>query len=215
MKKSILYLLIISGTFLFSFTKDRYKAAMKDTLEALYQAQSQSEWMDAANKFERIGAAEKDKWLPFYYSAYCYVLMATAEKDLTKLDGYLDTADGNIENAEKLKGDMVEILALKSFSSMMRITVDPATRGQEYSLKSAGYLQQANQLDDQNPRVLLMLGQIQYGTAQFFGSGTAEACAMFSNAEKLFENEIVDGTSILPCWGKQQVLAMIEQCKNK
>ncbi len=214
MKKSILYPLIISVVFLFSFNKNGYHTAMKDTIDVLYQAKIQQELMDVANKFERIGIAEKDKWLPYYYSAYCFVLMSTIEKDISKLDGYLDIADGNIEKAEKLKGDIVEILTLKGFSSMMRIGVDPATRGQEYSMKSVAFLQQANQLDGQNPRVVLMLAQMQYGTAQFFGSGTAEACAQFSNAKKLFEEEENDSESILPSWGKQQAQVMLEQCNN-
>ena len=212
MKKSILYPLLISVVFLFSFNNNGYQAVMKDALKVLSKSQSQPKLINLANRFDRIGAAEKDKWLPYYYSAYCFVLVATSEKDQKKLDGYLDTADNNIEKAGKLNGDKAEILTLKGFSSMIRINVDPAVRGQEYSMRSAAYLQQANQLDDQNPRVQLMLAQMQYGTAQFFGSGTDEACAMFSNAKKLFEEEEDDNKGILPSWGEQQTQAMLEQC---
>ncbi len=212
MKKSILYLLVISGIFFFSFNKKRYESAMKNSIDALSQAKTQADLMNTANKFERIGSAEKDKWLPFYYTAYCFVLVANSEEDPKRLDSYLNIADRNIEKAEKLKGDKVEILALKGFSTMMRISVDPEDRGQEYSMRSAAFLQQANQLDNQNPRVQLMMAQMLYGTAKFFDSGTSEACVQFSYAKKVFEEEENDKDDILPSWGKQQVLDMLKLC---
>lgn len=206
--------MIISTVLLFSFNIKKYEAAMKNALGVLDQAESQAEWINVANKFERIGTAEKDKWLPYYYSAYCYILMTTTENDLTKMDRYLDIADSNIEKAEKLNGNKVEILTLKGFSTMMRIIVDPATRGQEYAMRSSEFLQQANQIDDENPRVHLMLAQMQYGTAQFFGSDTEEACALFSKAKTKFEEEENAVIGILPSWGKHQVQTMLDQCNR-
>jgi len=97
---------------------------------------------------------------------------------------------------------------------MMRISVDPATRGQEYSMKSAGYLQQASLLDDQNPRVNLMMAQMLFGTAQFFGKGTDEACQKFEDAKTKFEEEEKEGRGIQPAWGKPQVISMLKNCDN-
>ncbi len=186
---------------------------MENTLAEMHKAKTIAEIQAVANKFERIGAAEKNKWLPYYYASYCYIMKTTLEKDVTKWDSYLDTADGILDIAVKFKKvDMVEILALKGFSSMMRINVDPATRGQEYSMKSAGYLQQAHQMDDKNPRVNLMMAQMLYGTAQFFGKGTEEACQKFWEAINLFDTEKAKGRGILPAWGKPQVEAMLKQC---
>ena len=176
--------------------------------------QNLSDLVTIANKFDRIGSAEKDQWLPYYYSAYCYILMTTQESDVTKWDDYLNTADANIGKAEVLEANMVEILALKGFSSMMRINVDPAVRGQEYSMKSVGYLQQANQLDEQNPRVILMMAQMQYGTAQFFGSDTAPICDQFKKAVELFDQQSKDSDSILPSWGKPQAQSMVKNCEG-
>ena len=206
--------LISASTLLLSFNPGGYEAAMKSTLGDMKNIQNQSDLVDIANKFDRIGAAEKDQWLPYYYSAYCYILMTTQESDVTKLDDYLNTADVNIGNAEKLNPDMVEILALKGFSSMMRINVDPAARGQEYSMKSVGYLQHANQLDDNNPRVILMMAQMQYGTAQFFGSDTTPICDQLKKAVELFDQESNDSASIFPSWGKPQALSMVKNCEG-
>jgi hypothetical protein len=214
MKNLLLTTLISASALLVSFNTGGYETAMKNTLDELKNIQNLSDLVAIANKFNRIGAAEKDQWLPYYYSAYCYIIMTTQESDVTKWDDYLNTADNNIGKAEKLNPDMVEILALKGFSSMMRINVDPAVRGQEYSMKSVGYLQQANQLDDQNPRVILMMAQMQYGTAQFFGSDTAPICNEFKKAVELFEQQSNDPDSILPSWGKPQAQSMVKNCEG-
>ena len=187
---------------------------MKSTLDEMNKIENLTDLVAIANKFDRIGAAEKDQWLPYYYSAYCYILMTTQEPDITKWDDYLNTADINISKSEKLNPDMVEILALKGFSSMMRINVDPAVRGQEFAMKSVEYLQQANQIDDENPRVILMMAQMQYGTAQFFGSDTAPICNEFKKAVKLFEQQSNDADSILPSWGKPQAQSMVKNCEG-
>ena len=97
---------------------------------------------------------------------------------------------------------------------MMRINVDPAVRGQEYSMKSVAFLQQANQLDNNNPRAILMLGQMQFGTAQFFGSGVEEACEMFARSKELFDLELDEDRGIQPSWGRPNAAAMLKNCKG-
>lgn len=213
MKNTLIYTLTILSFFLLAFTKGGYQTVMETAIDEMYKANTVINIQTVANKFDRIGAAEKNKWLPYYYSAYCFVMMTTQEKDLTKWDGYLDAADEILDKAIKLKKpDIVEILALRGFSNMMRISVDPATRGQEYSMKSAAFLQQAHLLDEQNPRVNLMMAQMLFGTAQFFGKGTDEACQKFANAKALFVKEETGGRGILPSWGKPQVESMLKHC---
>jgi hypothetical protein len=214
MKNLQLITLVTAVALLFSFNSGGYEAAMKSTLDDMSKIQNLSDLVAIANKFDRIGAAEKDQWLPYYYSAYCYILMTTQESDVAKWDEYLNTADANIIKSEKLNPNTVEILALKGFSSMMRINVDPAARGQEYASKSVGYLQQAFKLDEQNPRVILMLAQMQYGTAQFFGSDTAPICNQFKKAVELFDQQSGDSDNIMPSWGKPQALSMVKKCEG-
>ena len=215
MKNLLTYTLLALTVLLFSFTKGGYEAAMESAIAEMNQAKGLDDIQSVANKFERIGAAESKKWLPSYYQAYCFIMMTTREKDLTKWDGFLDRADGLLEQSQKKKkADMVEILALKAFANMMRISVDPATRGQEYSMKAAGYLQQASLLNDQNPRVNLMMAQMLFGAAQFFGKGTEEACQKFEDAKLKFEEEEKEGRGILPSWGKPQVESMLKNCGN-
>ncbi len=215
MKNVLTYTLIALTFFLFSFTKGGYEVAMKNAITEMNQAQGLEDLKSVANKFERIGAAESKKWLPSYYQAYCFIMMTTREKDVTKWDGFLDRADALLEQSQKIKkANMVEILTLKGFSAMMRISVDPSVRGQEYSMKSAGFLQQAYQLDNKNPRANLMMAQMLFGTAQFFGSSTDEACQKLMNTKNLFEKEEEEDSGIQPVWGKPQAEKMLKKCKT-
>ncbi len=214
MKK--LFIPLLLSLPMLAFSNNDFETAMQANLDKLKQATTVTELQTVANTFERIAAAEKKEWLPRYYAAYCYVLMTTLDEELAHWDGYLDTALALLEQSEKVKkANKVEILALKGFVAMMRISVDPATRGQEYSMKSANYLQQAYQLEAQNPRVTMLMGHMLYGTAQFFGSSTDEACAKFAEALTLFEQEETTDTGIKPHWGKPEAKRMLAQCNSK
>ena len=143
MKK--LVILLFSLLSFATYSQNKYEQAMNSTIEAIGNFETADDLLRLASKFERIAAAEQDKALPYYYSAYCYILLSSVDKDVSKIDYYLDMADSNIGKAEEMKDLDVELLVLRGFSSMMRITADPATRGQEYSMKSVEYLQSANQ----------------------------------------------------------------------
>lgn len=213
MKNLILVILLLTISF-YSKANDGYVKAMSAAIEKMYSAREVNAFIDAANSFDRIAAVEKDEWLPSYYAAFCYSMLATKKSELEKADIYLDKADAYLLVALEKGGDEVEILVMQAFSSMMRISVDPATRGQEFSMKAAGYLQQASMINSDNPRVMLMMGQLQFGTAQFFGAGTEEPCNTFKKSIILFEEEAKADPGINPSWGKDQALSMLKNCKG-
>jgi Tfp pilus assembly protein PilF len=69
-------------------------------------------------------------------------------------------------------------------------------------------------LDAQNPRAMLLMAQMELGTAQFFGQGPEKACGMVQNSIKLFEQEEsrqADAT-LTPVWGKDMAVKIAEQC---
>lgn len=207
-----LYMVVLA---LMAFDGNDFTAAIKASLSKMHQAKTVEDLHSVANTFERIGATEKKEWLPYYYAAYSYVMMTTFDADVTQWDKYLDAADALLAKAEMVKkNNKAEILALKGFSAMMRINVDPAVRGQEYSMKSGNYLQQAYQLDAKNPRVIMLMGHMLYGTAQFFGSSTDEACSKFAEAKTLFEQEETNTEGINPRWGKPEAIRMLNRCRG-
>lgn len=192
--------------------QDKYTENMMKNIMAGYKAQTVAEHQEAANALERIAAAEKTKWEPFYYVSYNYIMMTNYEKDVTKKDSYLDLATKALDQAKTLKPNDSEITALEGFIYMMRITVDPASRGQEYSGKAYRSFGTAVSLNPENPRALVLMSQMQYGTAQFFNSPTTEACATIQKSLEKFETYKADN-ALAPQWGKAFAESLKGNCK--
>jgi hypothetical protein len=210
MKNTLAILFVLSVTAITA--QDKYSETMLKNIDAAYQAKTVAEHQATANTFERIAAAEKTKWEPYYYAAFSNIMMANLETEGTKKDVYLDLATKDLDLAKALKANDSEITALEGFVYMIRVTVDPATRGQEYSGKAFRSFSTAVALNPENPRALALLAQMQYGTAQFFGNSTAEACATVDKSLQKFET--YKATNVLsPQWGKQLAEDLKANCK--
>jgi hypothetical protein len=191
---------------------DKYTETMQKNITIVYTATAPAELQNAVNTLERIGAAEKSKWEPFYYASFGYVMMANKEKDGTKKDTYLDQASAALAKAQALRPNDSEIVAMEGFIQMIRINVDPATRGQQYSGLATQNFRKAISLNPDNPRALALLAQMQFGTAAFFGSSITEACT--TNTQALEKFETTKPTDPLaPRWGKGMAESMKEKCK--
>lgn len=210
MKTTILILLTLAFSVSVN-ANDKYTETMQKNIDAVYKAQSIADIQNAVNTFERIGEAEKTKWEPFYYAGFGYVMMATREKEATAKDSYLDLALKAIEKAKAIRIDESEIIALEGFVHMMRVTVDPASRGQQYSGLAFQSFGKAVAMNPENPRALALLAQMQYGTAQFFGSPTTEACTTLSKSLEKFDTFKSDNP-LAPKWGKGMAEEMKARC---
>jgi hypothetical protein len=165
-----------------------------------------------ANTFERIGDAEKTKWEPYYYQAFAYTMLANKEQDGTKKDAYLDNAVKAVEKCKAIVADESEVTAMEGFILMIRVTVDPASRGPQFAGLSVQYFKKALAQNPENPRPMAMLAQMQYGTAQFFGSSVTEACATAKAAIVKFE-QFKSDSPIAPVWGKGMAESMMLGCQ--
>ncbi|MEP2671629.1 MAG: hypothetical protein ABJH04_21675 [Cyclobacteriaceae bacterium] len=210
MKISILILFSFCSTLLFA--NDKYEQAMQTNIQAIYKAQTAEEMQQSINAFERIGAAEKSKWEPFYYASFGYIMMSTREEDGVKKDALLDKATEVLKKASSIKQNDSEITALEGFIYMMRVTVDPASRGQQYSGLAMQTFGKALGLNPNNPRAMALMAQMEFGTAQFFKASTADACATASTAIEKFETFDSDNP-LAPRWGKESAMRVVSQCK--
>ena len=211
--KIIILLVALVGYKPLTYANDnKYAEAMLKNIQAVYTAQSIPELQSAVNSFERIGTTEKTKWEPYYYAAFGYVMMAVQEQDKGKKDSYLDQATLAVGKAKAINENESEIIALEGFVHMIRVTVDPATRGQQYSGLAMQAFGMAAKLNPENPRALTLMGQMQFGTAQFLGSSTAEACATIDAALQKFAT-FKPANSLAPQWGKASAERAKEKCK--
>jgi tetratricopeptide (TPR) repeat protein len=198
----------------FVFANGQFEKAMGKNIPAMFQAADAESLQSAINQLNRIGEAEKNRWEPYYYAAFGYVRMMSMSEGAEKQDGFLDQALAAIDQAETIDADNSELVALRGYVHMMRVTVDPASRGMQYSGMAFNDFNKALKLNPENPRAHYLLGRMQYGTAQFMGGGDGGACESFNNAKKLFEAQSTD-QSIAPSWGAESNEEVIGQlCKG-
>jgi hypothetical protein len=202
-------LALLLTLFLFS---DKYSEQMTNNILVVYTSSSNEEILKSVNVFERIAAAEKTKWEPYYYASFGYVMMATKEADGAKKDLLLDMAKSAIDKATAIKPNESEIAALEGFIHMFRVTIDPASRGQEYSTKAMQSYGKALGLNPENPRALALMAQLQFGTAKFFNQQPTEACQSAQKALALFEAKPFE-LSIAPTWGREMAAELVKACK--
>lgn len=197
-----------------AFANDaKYYEQMGKQIRAVYTAKSVDEYQSAVNALDRIAAAEKTKWEPYYYSAFGNIMLANMEKESSKKDGYLDLALAAVEKGKSLAPNESELVAMEGFVHMIRLTVDPATRGQQYSGLSMQTFGKALAMNPNNPRALALMAQMQFGTAQFFNQQPTEACQTARKALEVFNSAAPTGNQLAPMWGKEMAEQMVTNCK--
>jgi hypothetical protein len=211
--KTIISFLLIAVSTTFAFPNDaNYFETMAKNIEQVYKAKTMEELQQAVNVLDRVGNAEKTKWEPHYYACFGYVMMANRESDITKKDSFLDQAQASIDKAILLAPNESEVIAMQGFIHMIRVSIDPATRGQKYSTLAMQALGKANGLNPENPRALALIAQMQFGTARFFKSETTEACATTAKALEKFSTYKSENP-LAPVWGKSMTEELLGQCK--
>ncbi len=195
-----------------AFANDgKYVEVMQKNITTVYTAQTIPDLQAAVNSLERIASAEKTKWEPYYYVSFGYLMIANRESDGAKKDGYLDLALAAVEKGKELAPAESEIIALEGFVHMLRITVDPASRGQKYSGLAYKSFGKAVAMNENNPRALSLLAQMQFGTAEFFNSPTTEACGTLTKSIGKFATFKTDNP-LAPQWGKQMAEGLKAKC---
>lgn len=189
----------------------RFEQALQSSISELRTAESVPELQQVANKLERISQAEEGEWLPNYYLAYAYLQMAakSKEKEATR---FLELSQQQLDKLQETAPQNSEVLALQGYKHMIYVAADPANRGAAYTPRTMEAFQRAIGLDANNPRAYLLMGQMQYGVANFFGSPTTEACQLIQRANQLFEEE--EESALLPRWGKEAAVASSRMCEG-
>lgn len=216
MKKYILVLILLALLSLVAnANNDAYLKAMQKSISQLWQAQTVVELQDAANCFGRIAELNPEEWLPPYYMAVSYAMMGfRSDESVSTRDHYYSIAQTHIEKAAALSPDNSEVVALTGFITMGQLSVDPQTRGQQLSPLAMQTLGKALALKPNNPRALVMMAQMELGTAQFFGQGPEKACNWLNRSLEAFAQEAstTANSDIQPRWGSLMAEQMKGQC---
>ncbi|MEH6408302.1 MAG: hypothetical protein V7767_13565, partial [Leeuwenhoekiella sp.] len=125
MKLSALILALFISTYV--FPQDQYQNGMQKAM-SIY---SEGKVDEAANLFERIGKAENDKWLPYYYVAQININKSWRLKDESQLKAQLDKAQEYINLAKTYSKDNAEIMVLQAHLYTAWVSFD----GQRYGMQ--------------------------------------------------------------------------------
>ncbi len=192
----------------------RYQEAMLSNLELLNHANGNEDYLNCANRFERIAAAEKTEWLPYYYASYSCILISFNETDNTKKDLILDRAQQLLDSAFAINGDESELYVLQAFLYPSRITVDPVSRGMVYMDKCFQSLETAKSLNPGNPRIYFLEGIMKVHLPESMGGGTGLAKSLFTDAKIKFET-FQPENSLMPVWGAEANRSELEKISGE
>jgi hypothetical protein len=139
--------------------------------------------------------------------------MAFQEQDKSKIDAYLDQAQKFIDRALEIKKDESEISVVQAMLHQARINVDMMGRGMEYSMKANECLEQAKEINAENPRIYFLQGQNVFYTPEQFGGGKKNALPIFQLAKEKFD-KFVPASQLAPNWGKEMNEQLLAQCQQ-
>lgn len=213
--KNLILVFLMSVSFCSVFGQDaKYVKAVEKNIAQMDSARTAADYISLSNNFERIAKAEKDKWEPYYYSAFCRVIASFMDTVKAKRDSYIDKADDMITLADSLKPENSEIFTMKGFIGQARMTIDPMNRWQRYGASSMGDIQKAKKLDAANPRPDYLIGQSLLYTPENFGGGKAKALPVLEESLAKYK-EFKPADSIAPNWGQKQVEDLLAKIKEK
>ena len=218
MKNSFFILVFLLLPFLHVTAQDgaaAYPKAMQGGISQMKKAKTAEDFNATANTFSRISEAMPGEWLPGYYKNLARLNGLGGAPAGKEKDQQLEEILAEIDLLLKQQPNNSELLTLKGYQHLLYMASDPASRGQQWSAKTIQVLHEAIGANPQNPRALLLMGQMQFGMAQFMKSSTDEACKLFRKANELYAAEQNKAEALAPSWGAETAQRMQQNCEQK
>ena len=210
MKKTVVTLFTVTLMLASVAQSSSFEWAMKQNIAKLDTLSTAEGFLNLANNFERIGNAEKSKWQPFYYAAYCYTAMAYLSPDKNMIDPLADKAESILQQADALEKNNSEISCLFAMINSCRILVDPVSRFQTKGREAQMQLAKAKLENADNPRVYLLQARMQLRTPEGLGGGKKAAKESAETAVQKYR-DFKPGNSMAPNWGEQQAKSLLDK----
>lgn len=207
------HVLIIIGMFFsgMALAQTKYDGAMTKGLEQLKAAKSVDDMLSASAFFERVGDAEKDKWLPYYYAAYANYVTAWMNPKLDK-DKVAEKSNDLLTKAEAIEPNNSELFCMRQMTATLQMVVDPMSRWQSYGAQANSAIEKAIKADPNNPRIYYLKGQSLMNTPEAFGGGKAVAKKLFEKSVELYKN-FQPASPYHPVWGKEEAEKLLAACQ--
>tara|TARA_R110002020_G_scaffold133131_7_gene297132 strand:- start:327 stop:950 length:624 start_codon:yes stop_codon:yes gene_type:complete len=168
---------------------------------------------EAANLFERIGNAEQDKWLPYYYVAQININKSWTLKDEAVLKAQLDKAQEYVNLAKTFSKNNPEIMILQAHVYTVWLAYDGQRYGMKYAPLVAEIYNKAIAIAPDNPRVVLNKAEWDMGSARYFGEDIKPYCKDIERSLELFAN-FDNEDPFYPKWGKERAEEVLKTCNE-
>jgi hypothetical protein len=198
-----------------NYAGNKYENAMKQNIKKIGECKTASDYITTANNFERIALAENNKWLPYYYGSFLYVLAGYADSSKSQKDAYLDKSVELVNKADSLEPGNSEVYTLRGMIAQARMQIDPMNRWKKYGPEADKNFKNAIAADSLNPRPEYLIGVGVFYTPEQFGGGAANAKPILEKSKQKYI-QFVPADSLMPNWGKEaveQILAKINEQK--
>lgn len=206
MKKTILAAItIVLCLSVFAQNEKMFKA-IEPKLLVMDTTKSVTELVELAGYFDRICNAEPAEWLPLYYKALCHIRIGYIYSNAGKpdmIDAQTDEAEKYLDKAQAIEKNNSEIFCLRKMVATLRIVVDPMSRFPTYTPIGDAALNQAEQLNPENPRIFLLKGIDKYHIPEQYGGSKTEAKSLFETCFAKFK-AFKPVAPVGPQWGLPQ-----------
>lgn len=209
MKTAILLFIMFVPVASLPAQSEKYQKAMQANLTILDSAKSAQDLRSVAAAFERIGDAEKNQWLPYYYAGLALVQVGWIDHKLDK-DKNAEQVKALCDKAQAIDKNS-EIYTLRNMASTQQMLVDPQQRWQTSGMEAARALQEGMSLDPNNPRLYYLQGMSLFNTPGQFGGGKSKAKPLFEKAVALYKAQ--QPKPLYPHWGQKEAENMLAQCQ--
>jgi hypothetical protein len=209
----LITLALVVATLSTNAQNKKYEEAMLKNIVLLDSAKKATDFNKLAANFSRIGMAEKNQWLPYYYAGYAKIMEGFSTKVKAEMEKNIKDADSFIVKATALDKENSEISTLIGMLFSLKMQADQSTFMTNGPAASAAY-GRAIKSDSTNPRPYTMLAQNLFYTPAQFGGGKDKAKAMLAKAERLFGTFKPAG-KLHPNWGKFYLLYIVKPMMEK
>ena len=194
-----------------------YEKVMTEKITKIETCKTAEEFNALANDFQRISVKETDKWLPNYYTALSHIQKGRVmmrEGQLDQLDETADNAQKFVDLAMAVDANNSEIYLLQKMVYSLKMMVNPMERYMKYGMKAGEMLTKAEELNPNNPRVILIKAEDIYFTPEQYGGSKTKGMELFKLALEKF-NSFKPKTALDPNWGKAEAEYFIAQTSAK
>lgn len=189
---------------------------MEALLPSLDSSHSPEGWQRLSDEFLSWSATMPASWLPHYYASLCHVMKGYVisedrkAKSVDRIDAEANAAEKHLDRAEALDTVNAETLCLRKMIASLRITAQPMARFGKYQQAADRALKAAEEMDPDNPRVLLLAAQDKYFIPPMLGGNRAKAREMLRKSMDLFTAQRTQ-SPLHPAWGITQALELLSR----